>query len=189
MPTCSLHLQIVHADCDGAPAPPLLYTCFVALQPVTHAMGPTRFVANTHADAAAFAAFEAAGDATGLDVAPDGFSPPLSYAGLLETGDASLYDARILHSGGSNQPPGSEDVPGQGGSGKLTGDGTGGEGSSAQPVTADDGLRVLFYLTFRHAGRPQVETDPASRSLLARLDGRVTLGMLRDESVAIGELV
>jgi len=144
--------QIVHADCDGAPNPPLLFTCFVALQPVTRALGPTRWLPTTHCDAAAHMAVNAHGDATVLRGA-DGTSPPLSRVGLLSTGDASLYDGRILHCGGTNSAGGPDD---------------------------GDGLRVLFYLTFRHADALETGLNPAARSLLTRYSGRVTLGMLRD---------
>jgi len=120
--------QIVHADCDGAPNPPLLFTCFVALQPVTRALGPTRWLPTTHCDAAAHMAVNA-------------------------HGDASLYDGRILHCGGTNSAGGPDD---------------------------GDGLRVLFYLTFRHADALETGLNPAARSLLTRYSGRVTLGMLRD---------
>jgi len=134
--------QIVHADTDlvvdadgllgaaAAPPPPLLLTAFVALQPVTRAMGPTRFLPRTHVDAAAHAALAARGDATGLlcaaargsggddgggggddgggggGDAPAGgaaAAPAPSRVGLLDTGDATLYDGRLLHCGGANR--------------------------------------------------------------------------------------
>ena len=159
--------QIIHSDCDGAPQPPLLHTAFVALQPVTRRLGPTRWLPSTHADASAHAAVTAHGDVTvlrgaaasaddhgdGDDEAATRTSPPLSYVGLLDAGDASLYDGRILHCGGANTAEADED---------------------------GDGLRVLFYTTFRHAGAGEAQGNPGARSLLARYDGRVTLGMLRD---------
>tara|TARA_B110001452_G_scaffold211059_1_gene181523 strand:- start:453 stop:1595 length:1143 start_codon:yes stop_codon:yes gene_type:complete len=145
--------QIVHADCDGAPNPPLLHTAFVALQPVTRALGPTRWLPATHSDAAAHVSVNAHGDVTVLKAAQDA-SPPLSNVGLLDTGDASLYDGRILHCGGANDAP--------------------------QEEGGGDGLRVLFYMTFRHADAVDAEANPGARSLLARYDGRVSLGMLRD---------
>ena len=112
--------QIVHADCDGSPNPPLLHTAFVALQPVSQALGPTRWLPTTHSDAAAHAAVNTKGDVTILR-GDDGIGPPLSYIGLLDTGDASLYDGRILHCGGTNEAGSTDD---------------------------GDGLRVLFHTTF-----------------------------------------
>ena len=142
--------QIMHADCDGAPAPALLHTVFVALQDVTSEHGPTRFVPGTHSDEASYGRFEAKGDVTGLS-SEDG--PPLSYTSLLMRGEASLYDGRILHCGSANTAVASSD---------------------------SDGLRVMFYMTFRHASQPETASNPAARSLLTRYDGRVSLGMLRD---------
>ena len=48
---------------------------------------------------------------------------------------------------------------------------------------ASDGLRILFYVTFRHEERGPAAYDPR-RSLLPRYDGRYTLGMLRDMHVS-----
>ena len=144
--------QIVHADCDGAPNPPLLHTAFVALQTVTRALGPTRWLPYSHSDSDAHAAVNTHGDVTTLVAAEDG-SAPLSYVGLLQTGEASLYDGRILHCGGANNAtPGGEE---------------------------GDGMRVLFYMTFRHADAADAVANPGARSFLTRYDGRVTLGMLR----------
>jgi hypothetical protein len=89
--------QIVHADASWTPYP-LLLTAFVALQPVSRDMGPTRFLPGTHTTAAP-AAVVATGDATGLGAK----SPPHSCVGLLDTGDAALYDGRMLHCGGANR--------------------------------------------------------------------------------------
>ena len=151
--------QIIHADCDGAPNPPLLHTAFVALQPVSRELGPTRWLPHTHSDSDTHAAVNAHGDATILR-ATDGISPPVSVVGLLDTGDASLYDGRILHCGGAN---------------------TAQAAAEEHADDDDDALRVLFYVTFRHARAPDADSNPAARSILARYDGRVTLGMLREE--------
>ena len=145
--------QVVHADCDGAPAPALLHTVFVALQDVSREHGPTRFVPGTHSDSVAYGRFEARGDVTGLSLGDVAASPPLSYTSLLRRGEASLYDGRILHCGSAN---------------------------TAKASSESDGLRVMFYMTFRHASQPQTASNPAARSLLTRYDGRVSLGMLRD---------
>ena len=153
--------QIMHADCDGHADGPLLHTAFVALQPVTRSLGPTRFVPRTHSDPVAYEAVCAKGDVTGLvggvDVAA-GADSVLSYVGILSTGDAQMYDGRILHCGGPNTD----------------------DDATARAAGATDGLRVQFYTTFRHADREDAEGNPAARSLLTRYSGRVTLGMLRD---------
>jgi len=91
----------VHADTDFVPGPGLLHTTFIALQPVTRALGPTRFLPGTHAARAPHAALEAKGDVTGLRRTRDA-PPPPSFLSLLGTGEASLYDGKILHCGGAN---------------------------------------------------------------------------------------
>ena len=91
--------QIVHADVMWEPQPVLL-TAFVALQPVSRAMGPTRFLPRTHSKPHP-ARVVARGDATEL-----GEKPPPSWLGLLETGDAAIYDGRLLHCGGANRADG-----------------------------------------------------------------------------------
>lgn len=91
--------QILHADATWTERP-LLVTSFVALQDVTREMGPTRFVRGTHTDPAHAAAL-ADGDATGLATASG--TPPPSCVALLQTGDAALYDGRLLHCGGANR--------------------------------------------------------------------------------------
>ena len=91
----------MHADTDFIPGPGLLHTTFIALQPVTRALGPTRFLPGTHAARAPHAALEAMGDVTGLRRTRDA-PPPPSFVSLLSTGDASLYDGKILHCGGAN---------------------------------------------------------------------------------------
>ena len=74
------------------------------MQPISRALGPTRFVPFTHTDAEAHAALETHGDVIGLARVPtgerpwrqpgstDGSLPPRSYVALLQTGDVSLYD-------------------------------------------------------------------------------------------------
>ena len=158
--------QVIHGDCDEIGH---LYTSFVALQPVSRCMGPTRFLPYTHADEAALDTVLTAGDVAGLGFMLDG-TPPDSCVGLLDTGDATLYDGRILHCGGSNTSPPSEY------SSWLCG------GLEERPLETIDGVRVLFYTTFRHVDRPRFETDPDSRSLLMRYDKAVSLGMCRDDA-------
>ena len=138
--------QIVHADATWT-ARPLLLTAFVALQPVSREMGPTRFLPRTHADPA-HAKIVARGDATGLGGggsggrgeggkrAPAAGRPPPSWVGLLETGDAAFYDGRLLHCGGANR---------------------------------SDRPRALFYLTFRsrrgHRDDGGAKTTPPTTTL------------------------
>ena len=194
----------MHADTDFVPGPGLLHTTFIALQPVTRALGPTRFLPGTHAAAAPHAALEAMGDVTGLRRTRDA-PPPPSFVSLLSTGDASLYDGKILHCGGANswrQPSWREPSRGKqrgsatyfferrrhpsGRQPSLLAAADRGRRSvrrrrapsEASQQSSGDGMRVLFYMTFRHAAHPEA-FDPA-RSILAKYDGRVKLGMLRD---------
>ena len=92
--------QVVHADAVWSAAP-LLLTAFVALQPVTREMGPTRFLPRTHSTPAPAATVRAA-DATQLPGPPNARAPP-SRVALLDCGDAALYDGRLLHCGGANR--------------------------------------------------------------------------------------
>lgn len=147
-------------------AHPVLHTAFVALQPISRDLGPTRFIPHTHTDQEAHAAHVAHGDATILRSGSQGGSPMPSQVGLLDTGDVALYDARLFHCGSANTH----------GTAAARDNAAGGGGSAPE-----DGYRVLFYLTTRHAARLADATvhDPA-RSLLSHLDGGYTLGMLRD---------
>ena len=162
--------QIVHADVVWRPKPSL-HTAFVALQPICRTLGPTRFFPSTHENADLHAAHVSHGDATALTAGGQrpGEGPPLpSQVALLAPGEVALYDARCFHCGGAN---------------------TYGGGAEGIEDANSDGLRVLFYLTTRHADRaaePAVH-DPA-RSLLASLDGVFTLGMLRDGEHQIDEV-
>ena len=89
--------QIVHADASWTPRP-LLLTSFVACQPVTREMGPTRFLPRTHYDSQP-SEVVAESDATHLGTKK---APP-SWVGLLNKGDCTLYDGRLLHCGGANR--------------------------------------------------------------------------------------
>ena len=93
--------QVVHADAVWTPRP-LLLTAFVALQPVTRAMGPTRFLPRTHVDPAPAAALRDGGDVSDVPLPPGARAPP-SRVALLHAGDAALYDGRLLHCGGANR--------------------------------------------------------------------------------------
>ena len=82
--------------------------------------------------------------------------------GLVETGEATLYDGRLLHGGGANE----EGLPGF-----LRAKGL--EGTT----------RVLFYVTFARADAV-AELDELSNyraySLLEGYRGKFTLGQLRE---------
>ena len=83
-------IQPLHSDLgfDGAEAAPL-FTCFVALQETSMALGPTEFCLGSHTDAAAHSALRGDGN---LDAVPF----PLAV------GAAVLFDPRIAHRGGPN---------------------------------------------------------------------------------------
>ena len=146
--------QLVHADTTYADGP-ILHTSFVALQHISRALGPTRFLPGTHADERAHRAHAASADG----LTPSVFeTPPTSYVALLERGDAAVYDGRLFHCGGANTA------------------------NRVSEEEGSDGLRILFYATFRHADRLDDEEagdDPARRSILSDLAGRHTLRSLR----------
>ena len=154
--------QVVHRDIDledlGTRAKadgyrPVLLTAFVALQPVTRDMGPTRFLPGTHDLASEAGATNLPEHATALlkELAAtgtsgnfggeeededgdggDGSLPLDSHVGLLDTGEVALYDSRLLHCGGANR---------------------------------SEKERVLFYVTFRAEDGSSPLYDP-SRSIL-----------------------
>lgn len=115
---------------------------------------------------------------------------PRSFVGLLDVGDVALYDGRLMHCGGANSycPQAGESA--SKGIGEATGEGSG-EAATASRSHSDrgvagdaDGLRILFYTTFRHADRladAAAFEDPARRSILSKLAGTHTLHSLRDE--------
>ena len=92
--------QVLHPDAraDASHAP--MYSLFVALQDVTPEMGPTCFVPGTHSaeSHAAFPAGPLGASARALLRASRPFDAPL------RKGDAALYDARVFHAGGRNDP-------------------------------------------------------------------------------------
>jgi hypothetical protein len=86
---------------------------------------------------------------------------------LLEAGEATLYDGRLLHGGSANvgRPaavPAAEEE-----------DEAGAEA---------DGVRVLFYATFRRAGADSDDANDAAHSLWHRYRGRFSLRQLRTEA-------
>lgn len=87
--------QVVHADADwGARA--TMYTAFVALQDVDADMGPTRFLRGTHTAEAHAALYERERPADVIACAD-------ARLAVLRTGDATVYDRRLLHAGASNR--------------------------------------------------------------------------------------
>ena len=183
--------QVVHADTVWK-AHPILFTAFVALQPISRELGPTRFVPFTHTDGVAHEAHEAAGDVRGLlsvtegpqrwrqthgEGGEDGAAivaaeevAPRSVLGLLQTGDVALYDGRTLHCATANTySPGSGDA-------------------GVDEGAATDGMRILFYATFRHSARldeEEARDDPACRSILPEYTRKYTLGTMLSESASL----
>lgn len=85
--------QVLHCDTTFT-AHPCLFTVFIALQDITRSMGPTRFVLRTH---------EEKMHKTVLESAPHHLGEFDSVLGLLNTGEASLYDSRVMHGGCTNR--------------------------------------------------------------------------------------
>jgi len=89
--------QPIHADTayreGGGVA---ILTTFVALQPIDESMGPTQFLPGTHTADAHAALRET--EALLLESTP-------KVSALLGTGDATLFDSRVLHCGGANTSP------------------------------------------------------------------------------------
>ena len=135
--------QVMHADAEWS-ADASLFTAFVALQDVKADMGPTCFLRRTHLAASAHAAFDANGAA--FLAAAD------ARLALLRIGDATLYDRRLLHAGGSNRSESAD----------------------------DKALRLLFYFTFNRKGAVGADLDNA-HSIRHEYRGRgLTLKQLRD---------
>ena len=91
--------QPLHPD-TSFEAEAAVLTAFVALQDIDATMGPTLFLRGTHT-AEAHAAFDADGrkrTATALGSYP-------SWRGVINAGDVTLYDSRLLHCGGANESP------------------------------------------------------------------------------------
>jgi len=82
--------QVVQGGAFDSPS----VTAFVALQPVRRDTGATRFLPGTHTDAAAARSVLEKEEAV---VTQGGGPPPASCVALLDTGDAALFDGRVLH--------------------------------------------------------------------------------------------
>ena len=87
--------QVVHADTLWSRLP-CLYTCTIALQDVSSAMGPTLFLKGSNSKAV-HKQFDAK-PTTLLGSTP-------YFLSTLSLGDAALYDSRTLHCGGANRSP------------------------------------------------------------------------------------
>ena len=163
--------QPLHADtlwCDGG----CLFTAFVALQLVRRDMGPTRFLLGTHSDEAAHVAFdESCGDIDGAFAAAR-LADGRAACGLLDTGEATLYDGRLLHGGSANVC----DVCAE----ATLADGSGGGGIPAGNDERESDTRVLFYVTFRRADAAARElANDEAHSLWHGYRGKFRLGGLR----------
>jgi ectoine hydroxylase-related dioxygenase (phytanoyl-CoA dioxygenase family) len=155
-----------------------LFTAFVALQPVTRQMGPTRFLRRTHttplhgpplAHAQEIAAApnpaptptpnptSTPSPASGPDASPATYEVPggapsahgCAASALLESGDATLYDGRLLHGGSANTCPSIVSDEAASDAHEL----------SQRPSAAlrADGVRVLFYVTVRRSAADAAE--------------------------------
>lgn len=71
-----------------------LFTTFVALQDISHDMGPTFFLLGTHSELV-HSRFEKTPD--------DIIKQAKAASALMSAGDAVVYDSRILHAGGANR--------------------------------------------------------------------------------------
>ena len=69
-----------------------------ALQPVDESMGPTKFVPQSHT-AAAHEAFNSAETKLAMLLRRP------TWRGVLDTGEATLFDSRLIHCGGANESP------------------------------------------------------------------------------------
>ena len=70
----------------------------LALQPVDESMGPTKFVPQSHT-AAAHEAFNSAETKLAMLLRRP------TWRGVLDTGEATLFDSRLIHCGGANESP------------------------------------------------------------------------------------
>lgn len=94
--------QMVHPDLPYQEEAPL-YVVFLALQDVSEEMGPTSFLLKTHT-AKAIQIFES-GD---MDAKDEQLGNADCRLATLCQGDAVLFDARVLHCGGANDPEGGD---------------------------------------------------------------------------------
>eukprot|EP00586_Coscinodiscus_wailesii_P002741 CAMPEP_0172490204 /NCGR_PEP_ID=MMETSP1066-20121228/20534_1 /TAXON_ID=671091 /ORGANISM="Coscinodiscus wailesii, Strain CCMP2513" /LENGTH=335 /DNA_ID=CAMNT_0013258555 /DNA_START=321 /DNA_END=1328 /DNA_ORIENTATION=+ len=90
-----IHPDIAHRGSEQVRTGPLL-TCFVALQDVTEAMGPTEFLPGTNTKEC----HDLCNDRSRRDDLLRGVESRLS---LLKEGDCSVFDATTLHAGTANR--------------------------------------------------------------------------------------
>jgi hypothetical protein len=153
--------QIVHSDTEEGSTAPCLFTAFVALQPVARERGPTRFLKGTHVPSA-HAAFREGRHA-------EDFLPKSTVLeALLDTGDCSLYDGRLLHCGGPNLH-----APTQRGEARS---------NNVERKVGDEeedghsNTRVLFYVTVRHRDANAEElSNSAAHSIRPEYSGQLQL--------------
>jgi hypothetical protein len=151
-----------------------LFTSFVALQPVTRSMGPTRFLCSTHTQACHAAFDQGNGDSSFLDSLPSG----AASVALLGTGDAALYDSRLLHGGSAHAGGPMTNVPSPAPEGDSA---NGGADEDVEEFGAD--VRVLFYTTFRRAvADVSALANDGAQSLRATYRGRFLLERLRQQA-------
>ena len=78
-------------------------TAFVALQLIDESMGPTTFLPSSHCEAD-HSTFNLKGDG-GEEAFLAMLRSRCTYRGMLASGDATLFDSRVLHCGGANTSP------------------------------------------------------------------------------------
>jgi len=170
--------QAVHSDTVWS-KDPCLVTCFVALQDVTSAMGPTRFFPGTHTKAAhkAFAQ-----GANGAEFLPS----KRCMDALLPAGACSLYDGRLLHCGTANNYNNAESTATMGRGGEVGGGGdeVGDEVGGEEGQWLSKHARVLFYVTLKVSGDGDEEAmeevaNEAAHSILPEFRGENALRLGR----------
>mmetsp|Transcript_133418 Transcript_133418/g.231816 ORF Transcript_133418/g.231816 Transcript_133418/m.231816 type:complete len:530 (-) Transcript_133418:186-1775(-) len=146
--------QPLHPDVQWKEDGGSLFTVAVALQTVHREMGPTQFLRGTHTYEAQEDFYVGVLDGTFLPSVP---KEGVMSRGLLETGEALVYDGRVLHAGSANV---CDEVDG---------------GQDPHCNT-----RVLFYVTFQ---TPELDLEETvggqGPSLLKKYRNRFTLGQLR----------
>ena len=94
-PQQPFHPDTPHVETQGL----AVLTAFVALQPIDATMGPTSFIPSSQT-AEAHEAFNCAEDGGKRKLELLRSRP--AYRGTLGTGDATLFDSRVIHCGGAN---------------------------------------------------------------------------------------
>ena len=120
-------------------------------------MGPTRFLLGTHATVATHEAFED-GQEDGSFLAEGDFEVA---CGLLEQGEATVYDGRLLHAGSANV-------------------------CAVTAAEDESRVRILFYVTAKRAAADADELgNDEAHSLLSCYRGRLpSIGALRSSALS-----